>query len=521
MARVRHLGPAVRLQLARPLATAYLLGLLSSAGPRLAKVLVLLLKGKLSGRAATLQWSSILRQGTALHRFPTFCGVLIGGTTLLPAPIRALITLLLRAVRINATSSPDYVRSIDRIARFIAALVSAFVSFHLLNRKPQDGREESQIKTNLPTSHLEVLQPGPFDQPPEYGARDVEVDEETLKAKSLSRLDLAGRTMDLTMFAVVRALDVVVTSSWRRLSRHRPSSSSVAVVSRNTPPVLFSFAAATIMHAWFYAPSRLSSTYNRWISAAAELDDRLLLALRHARYGTWVYGKDTGMAPLLGSMCRDYGLPEELGDPAKTIPIPCELVHMGRSKSCEVHGMWRFYRGWLFAAKMYAPLHFIVLVRHLRAHRLAGRRICSKSISPLVLRFFTSTARASAFLGAFIAAFYYGVCSARTRFGPAIFSFKTVTPQMWDSGLCVLAGCFLCGSSILVEEPRKQLEIVFFVLPRALATWFPRRYLPENRWKEHAAFALSSAIVLTAAQEDPKNIHGVIGKLLHALTKTA
>lgn len=37
------------------------------------------------------------------------------------------------------------------------------------------------------------------------------------------------------------------------------------------------------MHAWFYTPSRLPQTYNRWISAAAELDHRLVLVLRHVR----------------------------------------------------------------------------------------------------------------------------------------------------------------------------------------------------------------------------------------------
>lgn len=229
------------------------------------------------------------------------------------------------------------------------------------------------------------------------------------------------------------------------------------------------------------------------------------------RYGTWVYGKDTGMAPLLGSMCRDYGLPEELGDPAQTIPLPCELVHMGRGKSCEKHALSRFLRGWMFAARMYAPLQLIVLARHVKRRRL-DRSAVGKAM--------LDTTRSSAFLGAFIAFFYYGVCLSRTRLGPKLFSSKTVTPQMWDSGLCILGGCVLCGMSILVEESRKRLEIVFFLLPRAAATWFPRRYLPEHQWREHLTFALSAAIILTTAQEDPKRIRGVFGNLLNTVMKT-
>lgn len=91
---------------------------------------------------------------------------------------------------------------------------------------------------------------------------------------------------------------------------------------------------------------------------------------------------------------------------------------------------------------------------------------------------------------------------------------------MWDSGLCVLAGCLLCGLSVLVEESRRRLEIMLFVLPRAAATWFPRRYLPEHQWKERLVFALSAAVVLTTAQDSPKRVRGVLGSILHKVLET-
>jgi hypothetical protein len=74
--------------------------------------------------------------------------------------------------------------------------------------------------------------------------------------------------------------------------------------------------------------------------------------------------------------------------------------------------------------------------------------------------------------------------------------------------------------SILVEQSRKRLEILLFVLPRAAATWYPRRYLPEHRWREHFVFALSAAIVLTTAQEDPNRVRGVLGNLLKNIMKS-
>lgn len=225
------------------------------------------------------------------------------------------------------------------------------------------------------------------------------------------------------------------------------------------------------------------------------------------------------MAPLLGSMARDYGMPEEAGDPAKTVPVPCELVHMGCGKSCERHALWRFWRGWAFAAKMYFPLQLLVLARHLKKNSRSNNRLAGLNQRTLLSAVGDATRRSS-FLGAFIAFFYYGVCLSRTRLGPKLFSPKAITPQMWDSGLCVLTGCTLSGLSILVEESKRRLEIVLFVLPRAAATWFPRQYLPEHRWKEHLAFALSAAVVLTAAQEDHKRVRGVFGSVLHEVLRT-
>lgn len=397
--------------------------------------------------------------------------------------------------RLKSTNPPDL--GLARLlARFLAALISASVSFRLLNNAPVTS---AALAAPISTPVLDRFAPGPFDEPPE---------EDSLTATTLTRPDLAGRTIDLTLFAVIRALDVLISTTTSSL----PRSSPLRKAASSLPTPLFCFSAATIMWSWFYSPSRLPRSYNAWISTAAELDHRLVLALRHARYGTFQYGKDTGMAPLLGSMARDYGLPETAGDPAQTVPVPCELVHMGCGPSCELHALWRFWRGWAAAAKMYFPLQLAVLARSaLKSRR--GNRLAVLTPAAL-LQTCLSAARRSCFLGSFIAFFYYGVCLSRTRLGPRIFSPKTVTPQMWDSGLCVLGGCVLCGVSILAEDSARRLEMVLFVLPRAAATWFPRRYAENERWREHLAFAVSAAVVVTAAQEGRGRVRGVLGRVL-------
>jgi hypothetical protein len=457
---------------------------------------------------------SILQKALSIHRFPFFCASLIGGSTLLQLPIKALLIQTLRVSR--TTIKPYHKHNASLVAKFTAALISAAAAFRNLNRgSSSTAPSVRQRRSMYAASHLELIQPGPFDEPPELDSR--EVSDDTLSARSLSRADLSGKTMDLTLFAVIRALDVAIALAWDRLPS-KPSS-KLTKVSRTALPLLFCFSAATIMHAWFYSPSRLPHSYNAWISSAAKLDHRLLLVLRQARYGSWVYGLDTGKSNLLGSMCHDYGLPEEMGDPAKTVPLPCELVHMGRGKSCEKHALVRFWRGWIFAAKIHAPVQLIVLLRRLKKNGRPGNRLAGLT-KPIITKALVDIARGSAFLGSFISLFYYGVCLFRTRLGPKLFSYKTVTPQMWDSGLCVLGGCLLCGTSILVEHPRKRIEILMFVLPRAAATWFPRRYLPEHQWKECMAFSLSAAMVLTAAQEDPRQVRGMLGNLLHFVMKS-
>ncbi|KAF7160664.1 hypothetical protein CNMCM5623_006289 [Aspergillus felis] len=116
-------------------------------------------------------------------------------------------------------------------------------------------------------------------------------------------------------------------------------------------------------------------------------------------------------------------------------------------------------------------------------------------------RALTDALRSSTFLASFVSIFYYSVCLARTRIGPKIFSRETVTPQMWDSGLCVGAGCLMCGWSILVESARKRQEIALFVAPRAAATVLPRYYDKKYQSRERVTFALSAAVLFTCLHD--------------------
>lgn len=189
--------------------------------------------------------------------------------------------------------------------------------------------------------------------------------------------------------------------------------------------------------------------------------------------------------------------------------------------SCHWHAITRFFKAFRFALAMYLPLQLLLRMRHPSPSQL--QKACREA------------ARSSAFLGTFVALFYYGVCLSRTRLGPRLVSKEIVTPLMWDSGLCVRAGCILCGWSILIEAERRRQELAMFVVPRAAATLFPRRYdkkasrpsclalrlsanlYLQHFWMEKAAFSLSTATLFTLAHQSSKNVRGILGGVLHAV----
>lgn len=380
-----------------------------------------------------------------VNSFATFCAALVGGSTLLPVLLYRICAL------IAAGPSKGDIRISQRLQRLIqvaTTFLSAWFSFELLNKKRTVSRGNFRSRNTL-SSHEDV-----------NGDASASALEHELP-------ELVGRTMDLTLFTVTRAVDVIACIAWNRWYRRRRAQNHWTLAESLAPGLadagVFAMSAAVVMWAWFYEPERLPRTYEKWIGEVAKVDTRLIEALRRARRGVFVYGKDTGQAPLLESMCRDFGWPVEWGNPAKTTPIPCEMVHMGCGPNCEKHAVYRFARTFKFACATYIPLQLVLRLRGEKTPSVLGRAI-------------SDAAQTSAFLASFVSLFYYSVCLARTRLGPKIFDQKTVTPLMWDSGLCVGAGCLMCGWSILVEKARKRQELALFVAPRAAATVLPRAY---------------------------------------------
>jgi len=455
-----------------PLIRAYTFGYASSTLPRLLALLLSSLSGKPSKEINSSSSDfrhrvlRVFNSDLEFRRFPTFCAALVGGSSLLQIPLMKILERI----------GPKLSRiSQKRLTIWLSTCISAWMSIKILQSKGSESYINRISQTTDGTG-----------------------------AESLIFTKYGGRTMDLTLFAIARAFDVVIGELWARWRTRRRNAKAwtkiETVISNLTDPALFAASSALIMWSWFYSPERLPRAYNKWISGAAAVDSRLIVALRRCRWGEITYGQDTGQAPLLQSMCSDYDWPLIWGDPAKTIPIPCEMVHMGCGVSCEYHALSRFLNGFSMAAGMYGTIN---LVMHIKGSSVQDWK-----------KALISSARSSAFLGAFIALFYYGVCLSRTRLGPKLFGGSLKTRQRIDSGVCVASGCALCGWSILLEVPARRKNISLFVFPRAMATLLPRRYEMKYQWREKLAFALSTAVVFTCIQENPKRVRGVFGRVL-------
>ncbi|KAH9883953.1 integral membrane protein [Xylariomycetidae sp. FL2044] len=461
----------------RPMVRAYVLGYASAVAPR---VLTLVLqhvtrrrrKGDEPHDPFVVSLQRILRGGLDVQRFPTFCAALVGGTTILE-PWRA-----------GAPSS--------RLSRWLSSFVAAWLSLRLLQSKKSDGLSET-IAVNGDTASSSTT---------------ATFSNTSSKPQTIR---YAGRTLDLTLFALTRALDVIIGELWARRKQRCLSAVSSGqwtwletLISRLTDPAIFATSCALVMWSWFYRPTTLPRAYQKWISSAAAVDPRLIEALRRCRSGDLVYGRDDAgpEARLLEPMCADYGLPPSWGDPAVAVPFPCELVHMGSGPSCEFHALSRLARSFRWSYAMYLPLNLLAR----RPRTLAGLRAA-----------LLSAARSSAFLSSFIMLFYYGVCLARTRLGPPLLGTGARARQALDGGLCVGCGCLLCGWSILLEKAARRKDMALFVAPRALATLLPRRYAAAKQWRETLVFALSTAVVFTCVRENPKRVRGVLGGVLRSV----
>ncbi|KAI0689611.1 hypothetical protein BC835DRAFT_1418415 [Cytidiella melzeri] len=344
-------------------------------------------------------------------------------------------------------------------------------------------------------------------------------------------------TLDLTLLLTVRAMDFFVRSkvlpsacsSTKTLTKEERDELQ-AKRQRYTirlDAFVFWACSARIMWCFFYEPHRLPRSYNKWIMSLANIDPRILGALRAIRTGDFSYVRHfTSKPEMLTSLSRDIGYPPAWGDvsrvPAYGGPsaqaaweslgvksrhglggIPCELVHGGiTGSSCisntSVRGVYAFAE----AVAIYLPVHVIPILLTRPSKLLRADELVNTLLSAL---------RSASFLSTFVSSIWITVCLTRTLFLARLMPW--VSHDIWDGPFgCAFAGSLVCGVSIWIEQGRRRGEMALYVLPKAIRASLSDRFLNGGkgvRLCERAAFVLSLATMLTAAWHGQDSLRGL------------
>ncbi|KAG6899935.1 hypothetical protein C0993_005135 [Termitomyces sp. T159_Od127] len=207
-------------------------------------------------------------------------------------------------------------------------------------------------------------------------------------------------TLDLTLLLLVRAADSLLQHYIRRttcvkdvgaaLVRNRVSqekrAEAATILTSRIDGFIFWACSARIMWCFFYEPERLPKSYVKWIATLANLDGRVIRALRLLREGKWSYIKGSAInSAVLMGLSRELGYNTSWGNPTllpayggvvadaawkslgvKNRPgvggIPCEIVHgstgsgFGMEGSCTANSLIRGVLAFLEAIVIYLPV---------------------------------------------------------------------------------------------------------------------------------------------------------------------
>ncbi|ESK86658.1 integral membrane protein [Moniliophthora roreri MCA 2997] len=414
---------------------------------------------------------------------------------------------------------------------FLAYVLSSTVGFHLL----LSGRRRSERLRAALTLAI------PYTPPTSTPA---------------AILGKASPTLDLTLLLLVRALDVLVQSFIQRqcggleveehqtigendllmqfeekMKTEEEKRKRISSLTTKIDAFAFWASSARIMWCFFYQPQRLPQSYVKWIGALASVDKRLLRTLRHVREGTWSYINGSKMhATELTTYAKDLGYPASWGSPT-ALPalgtnatgtwkdlgvvgrdriggLPCELVHGGEGKafglagSCTANAGIRGIKAFMEALLIYLPAHILPVLISRPKSLLRLKRVVQTVLG---------ACRSATFLSAFISSYWLAVCFTRTVALARLLPF--ISHDFWDGPYgCILAGCLTCGGSIWIENPRRRGEMALYVLPRAIRTYIPNRWV-RSRTRvmtlESSAFVLSLASLLMAATYNPNCLRGI------------
>ena len=179
----------------------------------------------------------------AVRRFPTFCAALVGGYTFLQWPLRLLFDYASIPSMGKKTSSQRLRNGSEAASRFLAAAISAWFSLEVLKYKAI-----AKVQRKNPKQAAQDQQ--------QYVASGTGITLQTAtilesRVSQASPPVLAGKTVDLTLLALTRALDSLVVNLHRRsyppFTNTTPASSALTDLSRYADTFIFALSSGTVV----------------------------------------------------------------------------------------------------------------------------------------------------------------------------------------------------------------------------------------------------------------------------------
>eukprot|EP00040_Diaphanoeca_grandis_P014937 m.75895 g.75895 ORF g.75895 m.75895 type:complete len:443 (+) comp24836_c1_seq2:320-1648(+) len=279
---------------------------------------------------------------------------------------------------------------------------------------------------------------------------------------------------------------------------------------------VFTLSCFEIMKAWFYHPVTLPREYIKWITSMAQIDFRLINALRLVRNGEVTIGQKYN-GDFLESYVEDRGLDRKIGDPVEG-RMCCSGWHAPHT--CAENLFIRAKN----AAKVTIPLYSFV---HLLPRLLLPRTLL-KNPAQTLLSVAKNVLRSSAFLTSFIVSIWFGVCGMRRLRDIALVvtKEKAETLDKWfdpKETWGPLVGCVLCGLAIELEAPSRRPVLALYVCSRALASFYQRQRIsfrfPVIKHGDVLTMSVAAAILSAASQHYPRLSDKWLNKQMHTVMK--
>jgi len=179
-------------------------------------------------------------------------------------------------------------------------------------------------------------------------------------------------------------------------------------------------------------------------------------------------------------------------------------LRWGLGNGCTGNAAIRFALAFVEAMTLYLPVHFLPILLTRPSSIARGHRVVFPTIR--------HTIRSAAFLSTFVSSCWYGVCLTRSIVFARMLPW--ISHDIWDGPYGgIMAGSLLCGSSIWIENGRRRGEMALYVLPRAIRSFLPYKWMRSGnlgiKLIECIVFIVSLASLLTAAMHRPDSLRGL------------